>query len=355
VIKSVSAKRMDLQVTIEELVKNEGIFNRTGSSHMDIVLKSSVKLSRNIEGFLFPHKLKRKDREAINDFILEKISENRYCAEHTVYNLKKCPDIDRQILIERNILFDDIDNGAVLVLSHDESFYFLLNVYDHVQLVTTGPGYSFDWNYDFASKIINEVGKAIRFEYSSHFGYLTAHTGKSGSGMELSITVHPAGMIYSGRMNELIAELNRKGLGLRGSWIDGYYEIYNRDSIGKTERELRKNMQSCFQDIIKREVAVREALYSSDRRVVEDRVWRSYGLLLSCRLLSIYEAFDLLSQLRFGLSLGIIDYLSLKDINLLLFYIQDYHLKKRYGIVKNNQNLEEVRARFIRDYLKEVL
>ncbi len=346
---------MDLQVTIEELVKNEGIFNRTESRHTDIVLKSSVKLYRNIEGYLFPHKLKRKDREAINHFILEKIAENRYPAEHTVYNLKRCPDIDRQILIERNILYDDTDNEAVLVLSHDESYYFLLNVYDHVHFVAAGPGYSFDWNYDFTKKTINELGKTTRFEYSSHFGYLTAHTNKSGSGMELSITVHPAGMIYSGRMNELIAELNRKGLGLRGNWIDGYYEMYNRDSIGKTEREMLEYMQSCFQDIINRERAVREALYSSGRRAVEDRVWRSYGLLLSCRLLSVYEALDLLSQLRFGLSLGIIDYLSLKDINLLLFYIQDYHLKKRYGILKNDQNLEEVRACFIRDYLKEVL
>jgi len=342
-------------VTIEELVKNEGIWNRRESSFTDIVLKSSVKLSRNVEGFLFPHKLKRKDREAVNNFILEKIAENRYCPEHTVYNLKKCPDIDRRILIERNILYDDIDNEAVVVLSHDESFYFILNAHNHIQFVANVPGLSFDWNYKFTKKVINELGKVIRFEYSSHFGYLTAYANKSGSGMELSITMHPAGMIYSGRINELISELNKKRLGLRGSWMDGYYEIYNKNSIGRTEQEILEHMQSCFQDVINRERAVREALYSSDRRAVEDRVWRSYGLLLSCRLLSVYEALDLLAQLRFGLSLGIIDYLSLKDINLLLFYIQDYHLKKRYGTIKSNKDIEEVRATFIRDYLKEVL
>ncbi len=344
-----------MQVTIEELVKNEGIWNRRESSITDIVLKSSVKLSRNVEGFLFPHKLKRKDREAANNFILEKIAENRYCTQYTVYNLKKCPDIDRRILIERNILYDDIDNEAVVVLSHDESFYFILNAHDHIQFVANVPGFNFDWNYEFTKKVINEIGKVIRFEYSSHFGYLTAYANKSGSGMELSITMHPAGMIYSGRMNEFISELNKKRLGLRGSWMDWYYEIYNKDSIGKTEQEILEHMQSCFQDVINRERAVREALYSSDRRAVEDRVWRSYGLLLSCRLLSVYEALDLLAQLRFGLSLGIIDYLSLKDINLLLFYIQDCHLKKRYGTIKDNKDIEEVRATFIRDYLKEVL
>jgi protein arginine kinase len=341
-------------VTIDELVKNQGIWNSTETCNADIVLKSSVKLSRNIEGFLFPHKLKRKDREAVNGFILEKLSRNRYCAEHTVYNLKKCPDIDRQILIERNILYDDIDNEAVVVLSHDESFYFLLNAYDHIQLSAIVPGYSFDWNHDFTKKIMQELGKVIRFEYSSHFGYLTAYANKSGTGMELSITMHPAGMVYSGRMNELISDLNKKGLGLRGSWIDGYYEIYNKNSNGKSETELLEYAHSCFQDIINRERAVREALYSSDKRAVEDRVWRSYGILLSCRLLSVYEALDLLSQLRFGLSLGIIDYLTFKDINLLLFYIQDHHLKKRYGTMKN-RGIEEVRATFIRDYLKEVL
>lgn len=340
-------------MTIEELVKNRGIWNTPGQSDADIVLKSSVKLSRNIEGFLFPHKLKRKDKEAVNSFIIEKLSHNRFCAGHTVYNLKKCPEVDRKILIERNILYDDIDNDAVVILSHDESYHFLLNAYDHIQLSTTAPGYSFDWNHGFSKKIMQELGKNIRFEYSSHYGYLTAYANKSGTGMELSITMHPAGMVYSGRMNELISDLNKKGLGLRGNWIDGYYDIYNKNSIGKNETELLEHMQSCFQEIINRERAIREALYSSDKRAVEDRVWRSYGILLSCRLLSVYEAFDLLSQLRFGLSLGIIDYLTVKDINLLLFYVQDHHLKKRYGVMK--KDIEDVRATFIRDYLKEVL
>ena len=72
-------------------------------------------------------------------------------------------------------------------------------------------------------------------------------------------------------------------------------------------------------------------------------------------MISLFEALELLSNVRLGISLGIINYVSVRDINLLLHYIQDYHLRKRYNLRDESVKLEEVRANFIRDYLKEVI
>ena len=99
----------------------------------------------------------------------------------------------------------------------------------------------------------------------------------------------------------------------------------------------------------------RESSYNDNRTLIEDKVWRSYGILLSSRLISLYEALDHLSSLRLGISLGIINYITIKDLNLLLYYIQDYHLRKIYNLYGINGNIEEARARFLRDYLKEVI
>jgi len=342
-------------MTIEDLVKSEGIWNSEEKSNADIVLKSSIKFSRNIEGYVFPHKLNRKEKEALTTLLLEKIEENKYCSSFTIYHLDKCSSIDKRIFFERNILQDDTINGSALVLSHDENYHFLLNGLDHFKFITNSSGYHFDRIYVFGKRVLTDIEKRLGFTYSPGFGYLTSSLRDSGSGIKLSMTLHLAGMVYSGRMNELIIELNKNGLQLNGSWIDGYYEIYNEYSTGLIEKDIYKHTLLHFQNIIKKEVAVRESIYSSSRRTIEDKVWRSYGLLLSCRLISLFEALDLLSHLRFGLSLGIINYLTLKDINVLLFYIQDYHLRKRYNILDKDVNLEEVRALFIRDYLKEVL
>lgn len=173
--------------------------------------------------------------------------------------------------------------------------------------------------------------------------------------MEMVMTLHLPGLIFSSRINEIVFELEKKGIGVRSAWVDGYYEIFNKSTMGLVEKDIYKNTLAGFQRIIKYERESREKEYNSNRLLIEDKVWRSYGILLSSRLISLYEAFDLLSYLRLGISLGIISYLTIKDINLLLFYIQDFHLKKRYNIDDEDQNMEEVRAQFLIEYLKEVM
>jgi protein arginine kinase len=204
-------------------------------------------------------------------------------------------------------------------------------------------------------KVILEIETRIKFAFSRSFGYHTANPDNSGSGLEMVLTVHLPGLISSSKINEVIFELEKQGMGVRSSWVDGYYEVYNKFSKGLVEKDVFKHCLDSFKRIIRYERESREKEYSLNKKLIEDKVWRSYGILLSSRLISIYEAFDLLSYLRLGISLGIINYLKIKDINLLLFYIQDFHLKKRYNVDSENQNLEEVRAQYLRDYLKEVM
>ncbi len=342
-------------MTIEELAKSEGIWSSEEKCDADIVLKSSTRFRRNLKGYVFAHKLGKMERESLTTLLNTSIGRIESCSGWPVYNLEQCNNYDKKIFFERNILEDDTYNNSVLILSRDQNCYFILNQRDHVQFVSNGYGFHFDSIYLHGKKVIAEIEKNLGFEWNKDFGYLTAYPGNCGPGISFSVTLHLAGLVSSGKINELLFDLEKRGLALRSSWIDGYYEIYNKNSAGMVEKNLYESTINHFEGIVAMERAVRDNVYNSNRLSIEDKVWRSYGILLSCRLLSLFEAFDLLSHLRLGISLGIMNYISIKDINLLLYYVQDYHLRKRYGVEDDDSDLEELRVKFLRDYLKEVI
>ena len=342
-------------MTIEELARSEGIWNSSTKDDSDIVLKSSIKFFRNIEGYVFAHKLIKRDRDRVCKNILEKIENNDYLFDFSTYKLNRITPFDKRILVERNIIQDNKSYSGTLLLSHDQYYYFVLGEKDHIEYVIIKSGFYLNDIYGYGKKVILNIENKIGFAFSEKFGYLTAHPENSGPGIEIVMTLHLPGLIFSSRINEVVFELEKKGIGVRSSWVDGYYEVFNKYSRGLIEKDIYENTFAGFQRIIKYERESREKEYNSNRVLIEDKVWRSYGILLSSRLISLYEALDLLSYLRLGISLGIISYLTIKDINLLLFYIQDFHLKKRYNIDDEDHNMEKVRAQFLIEYLKEVM
>ncbi|MCX7704298.1 MAG: ATP--guanido phosphotransferase, partial [Planctomycetota bacterium] len=96
-------------------------------------------------------------------------------------------------------------------------------------------------------------------------------------------------------------------------------------------------------------------LIEQTRKRLEDRIWRAYGLLSSCRLISTEEALDMLSLVRMGLSLRLVNGIEMGTVTQLFILVQPAHLQKRLG----GSNLSEEerdfeRAKFIRKYFTTI-
>jgi protein arginine kinase len=345
----------DSQVNIEELAISEGIWHTEASDPSDIVLKSVIRYVRNVKGYKFAHRMDKEEKAHLSKILIEQIMRTGVCNGFSVYALDSISEDERNIFLERNILNTDSGREGTLLISDQQDCSFLLCDCDHILFIAARSGYDFHDIYKFGKTIIQNLDREIDFSFSESFGYLTADPHQSGAGVQFSLTVHLPGLFSSGKMNDNAVQLEKEGIGLRSSWIDGYYEIYNKYSMGMNEKMIYNNSTATFERIIQLEKENRENRFDKNKNLIEDKAWRSYGILLSSRLISLYEAFDLLSNLRLGISLGIISYLTIKDINLLLYYIQDFHLKKRYTIGDSTVNMDEVRAKFLRDYLKEVI
>lgn len=78
---------------------------------------------------------------------------------------------------------------------------------------------------------------------------------------------------------------------------------------------------------------------------------RSYGILTHARALTSNEVMNMLSALRLGLSLGIIDKFNYRELNELMIITQPAHLQKYMGKEMDNVERDIVRADLVRQRL----
>ena len=106
------------------------------------------------------------------------------------------------------------------------------------------------------------------------------------------------------------------------------FQISNQVSLGHREEDIIDNIERIIKQIIGHEQSARDVLFSQDRSVLEDRIWRAYGTLKSAHIITTSETIDLLSLVRLGVDLNLIKELDRSLINELFIITQPAHLQK---------------------------
>jgi protein arginine kinase len=104
------------------------------------------------------------------------------------------------------------------------------------------------------------------------------------------------------------------------------------------------------------ERAAREEMVNARRMEVEDRIFRAFGVLSHCRMVSSKEAIGLLSMIRLGISLRLLDRPSLEVVTALMVLSQKAHIQKMLDAQDDetdNKLVDYTRARLIRRALEE--
>jgi protein arginine kinase len=96
---------------------------------------------------------------------------------------------------------------------------------------------------------------------------------------------------------------------------------------------------------------VRNELVKKNRQSLHDQVSRAYGILKNAQTISSEETMHLLSSVRMGINLGLIDDLEMPTVNELFIHTQPAHLQKL-----RSQSLESAERNIARaSYLRQRL
>ena len=93
-------------------------------------------------------------------------------------------------------------------------------------------------------------------------------------------------------------------------------------------------------------------MLTKDSVELEDMVFRSYGILTNCRKISSEEAKELLSNIKLGVDLGILDNLDDSKVQKLYLYTKPANLQKYLGAKYDKVEQEIKRAEVIKQIVK---
>jgi protein arginine kinase len=93
-------------------------------------------------------------------------------------------------------------------------------------------------------------------------------------------------------------------------------------------------------------------LFKDAKEQIEDKIWRSLGILKNARVLTSAEVLNLLSAVRLGLGMGTLTDIPLGLINQLLIVSQPAHLQKYFAKEMSEEERDVVRAELVREKLK---
>ena len=121
--------------------------------------------------------------------------------------------------------------------------------------------------------------------------------------------------------------------------------------MGRGEAEIVAELQRLARQLVGYEKEAQQSLLSEARHQVRDKVWRAYGLLGHAYILSSQEFMNLLSAVRLGLSLGLIDRVPAAFLNRLMILTQPAHLQSGAGRPLKAGDRDVCRAELVRRLL----
>lgn len=344
----------------EDLAKRSASWLSGQGKSPEIVLSSRVRLARNIATFPFPPVADTDTREKVLSYVESAIDKTGHLKEGSFCTSGELTDLDMSFLMERHLISPEFLKGQSsrgLFVGKNESVSIMVNEEDHLRIQAIRSGLDIKSSWQMANKTDDQLTHSLEFDYDPSFGYLTSCPTNVGTGMRASVLVHLPGLVLTREIQKVVGRISKVGLTVRGFYGEGtdvlgnLFQISNQTTLGRSEEDIIGDLERVTQQIIEYEQNSRTTLYKDAKEQIEDKIWRSLGLLTHARVLTSSEVMNLLSALRLGIGMKTLARPSLGLINELLLLSQPAHLQKFYGREMNSNERDSVRAELIRSKL----
>lgn len=290
----------------------------------DIVISTRIRLARNLKSFPFKEKMTQKQRVELNERVKNVLSTANLGNNHFDYlYMQEMSEPERISLVERHLVsrsFAEHAGEKLLILSQDESVSIMVNEEDHLRIQVLSAGMDLESTYELCSRIDDLLDEQLDYAFDEELGYLTVCPTNIGTGLRASVMLHLPALTRTGAMSAIIKTVGRLGLTIRGTYGEGtratgcIYQLSNQVTLGLKEETAIENLQNVVNQIIAAEKSAGKEILT-DNIELEDEIFKSYGFLKYARLLTTADFDQHISNLRLGVSAGLIEGISMQTIN----------------------------------------
>ncbi len=324
----------------------------------DVVKSTRIRFVRNINNFNF--KLKESELEELE----EKIEENLYGIGYGLkfLKLKDMDNITKTSLVEKNLISPTFlakrgQTGSILI-NDEENICIMIGGENNLSIQVFSPGLELENTLNLAIEVEEKIGNLLGYSVNKKYGYLTSSLNDLGTGLKASVMVTLPALTKTGNLGKMLDTIRNFNVEISGEYgktskNKGYiYQISNKQTLGITEKEIIENIKVITKKLIEQERLARKML-TKEEIELEDIIGRSYGILMHCRKISYDEAKELLTNIKLGTDLGLLDDLTDLKVQKLYLYTKPANLQKYLGEKCSKVEQEIKRAEIIKQIIKE--
>lgn len=326
----------------------------------DVVFSTRIRLARNIKGFPFVNRYTKADSMKIVELMENAVSSLGYGLK--LIRLKNLDDITKLSLVEKHLISPEFaynkDEVGAMLINDDENICIMINEEDHLRIQVLSAGLELENSLNLAMEIDKKLEEIIPYAYNEKYGFLTSCPSNVGTGLRASIMVHLPALSKTRNIRKVLEAVNSFDMNIRGVYGEGtkakgdIYQISNKQSLGLSEEEIIKNLKVITDKVIEQEKLARKILAKKEIEL-EDKLYRSFGLLANCRKLSSDECNNLLSDVKLGTDMGIIKEVNDLKVKKLEIYTKPANLQKYVGETLDAYSRDIKRAEVIKQIIKE--
>lgn len=273
---------------------------------MNNVISTKVKVFRNVKDYKFTPKLEDAKKQEILNKLTVALNGKLSAINLDNIDEKTLKSLKAEGLIENpkyNTIFVNAKNKCSLTLFDGE----------HITITATGEGWDKS-TFTNANELATLLQNTISLTYNDTYGYLMSNLNNLGCGVKIECVLDLNSLVSLGKLDQVKQNVQKLGFVLSETNNKNYFKLSTVCNLGFSQSEIYAEFEKMVGMVQNLEVESAKMLDVSNHDELLDSAFRSLAILNSAYLIDYDELKTLLSNLRTGLNLGIIN-LNLSTIN----------------------------------------
>jgi protein arginine kinase len=317
-----------------------------------LMIHTMLRLSRNLRGIPFPHRLNDVQKAQLTEELCGKISR---VLPLSVLRLSTLNQAQLYSLAEHHIISPEharSPHGKAVLKNEQNTFFININCDNHLELVAFGDSPDLMTTYRQLRETDELLERLFPYAFDDRLGFLVPSAENIGTALEASVMLHLPALKENRTLRRMEEYLTRLGFGIRGCYgkpaeaVGAFYRLSNRLTMGLPEEAVLKNLSAVAMQLARQEAHAENDLVGSE--LAEECMRRTGSTMMRLREISLDDAIVLLSDMRLCGSLEMCNPVPTGLLRQLLERIQPATLLNDNLQCMSMQELDARRAELIR-------
>ncbi len=345
---------------LDSLTQRTSEWLRGTGPESDVVVSTRIRLARNLSEFPFSSRADESTRGQIQQMVNGALDDLAIPRRLEYVGIDDLDELSRLFLVERQLISRELADGVGprgVAFSDTEDVSIMVNEEDHLRIQVIRSGLALTECWKEIDGLDDAFEEHVDYAFHDSYGYLTACPTNLGTGIRVSVMLHLPALVQTREIQKVFHSLQKINLAVRGLYGEGsqamgdFYQISNQYTLGIGETQVLDRISGVIPRILEYERRSRTAMIEEKREDLHDQISRALGILSSAQTISSEETMHLLSSVRLGVNLGLIDDIEISTLNELFIQIQPAHLQKIKQCDLDSAERNKARAALLRQRL----